>query len=143
MTPEPRVIKETLNGQYGNVLRKETPLNYLRRLSLLNQYDPRLDIRVPGIVPGLAGSHKIITEMAFIEGTRPRQSAIDAKLRTEGSAAPDGGDMLNWKNEAMGLRMLDAHTGNWIQTLEGGLAPIDIYLERLGEDTAPGSPNVR
>jgi len=103
-------------------------VSYLTRLAKMNLLAPGLDYRILGVTPTLAPDcawPSFVTRMAYISGTEPTADELHAYMTKLGFR--DCG--LNVWEHASALTLGDVHTGNFIKTPDGRMAPIDVTVE--------------
>lgn len=111
-----------------------TPLEYLTRLLLCNQAFGD-DLRLEQVVLDNRDAMRVITSQPTIIGVHPLEPDLHAHLWREAFEpleAVDGTPTTNdWFRATDRVLIFDAHTGNFIQTADGWIIPIDIYAEQV------------
>ena len=139
-----RVYKITYANRFGKAypridgqptFQDATPLEYLVRLLLCNEVFGD-EIRLEQVVLDDEGDVRVVTSQPLIVGAQPTEAEVHSYLfgiGFEPVEAVDGVPMTNdWYRENDGVMVFDAHGGNFIQTPEGHVLPIDIYVEQVG-----------
>lgn len=134
-----RVIKVTRppSGRLGQLGYGMSPdaISYLTRLDKMNRLAPDLDYRVLGVTPKLARTKawpSLVTSMRFIDGKEPTAAALKNYLVNKLGFKDEG---LNNYSHPSGIKFGDVHTGNFIETPDGRMVPIDVTVE--GEPAMP------
>ena len=109
-------------------------MEYLARLLLCNEVFGD-DIRLEQVVVDDKTNVRVVTSQPLIVGTQPAEAEVHSYLYSIGfepAEAVNGIPMTNdWYREKDGMMAFDAHGGNFIQTLQSHVLPIDIYVERI------------
>jgi hypothetical protein len=103
-------------------------ISYLMRLDKMNRLAADLDYKVIGVTTTLAATKawpSIVTSMKHIIGEEPNPKALAFYLMALGFK--DEG--LNAWAHAFGFKLGDVHTGNFIETPDGRMVPIDVTVE--------------
>jgi hypothetical protein len=100
-------------------------ISYLDRLEKMNVLAPSLRYRILGVIP-LGTWPAIVTVMRHIHGVEPSGRALNKYMTDRLGFKDEGG---NSYVHASGLRFGDVHTGNFIETPDGGMVPIDVTVE--------------
>lgn len=140
---EGRVFKITHPDRYGKaypridgqaIYRDATPLEYLVRLILCNDALGD-DLWLEQILLDESNAVRILTSQPIISGVHPSEEDLHRHLFESGFEpleAVDGVPMTNdWYRQEDQILMFDAHNGNFIETPEHIIVPIDIYVERV------------
>ncbi len=94
----------------------------------MNRIAPDLDYRILGVTTTLTATKawpSIVTSMKHIVGVEPEPKTL-ADYLTKLGFRDEG---LNvWAHPA-GFKLGDAHTGNFIETPDGRMVPIDVTVE--------------
>lgn len=127
------VIRRTINDSYG--FRFSSPFQYLRRMADFSNLVPCAAVLFLGVSHNRRGNGVIWTAQPYIEGDHVSQSKLVATLKNQGWRAVATKDR-HWVFEhiASGIRMHDAHTGNFIRQKNGALIPIDVFFEGITSD---------
>lgn len=140
---EARVFKLTHTDRFGKayprvaglaVYREATPLEYLTRLLLCNQAFGD-DLRLEQVLLDEHRAVRIVTSQPIIVGTHPLEDDLHRQLYADGFEPLEAVDGVptskDWFRLADRVLIFDAHNGNYIQTIEGLIIPIDIYAEHV------------
>jgi hypothetical protein len=119
-----RAVKITLHGAYGKIA-DHTPVEYMRRLAELAEFDRSLNIHIVGLAMTPSGLG-MVTDMAFVAGMHPKEWVLQQWLKEKGFVLTDP-DTLTWSNSRTGEVIRDAKPENFIQTDEG-MSPIDVAI---------------
>ncbi|RYD85499.1 MAG: hypothetical protein EOP84_02300 [Verrucomicrobiaceae bacterium] len=122
-----RVVKITQPPSFGAFGRSDS---YLRILELNNSVFGD-DIRLEGILTlgeGLHASPAIVTSQPFTQGNSPTLEEIANWMSSLGFEAQGRNVYIN---RALGIKVMDAHSGNIIKTRTGTLIPIDLLIHEL------------
>jgi hypothetical protein len=150
LDPKPeRIWKTTYPNRFGKAypriegqptFQDATPLEYLVRLLLCNEVFGE-DLLLEQVVVDDQHTVRVVTSQPLIVGTQPAEAEVHRYLygigfepveAVEAVEAVDGIPMTNdWYREQDGVMVFDAHGGNFIETREGHVLPIDIYVERI------------
>lgn len=138
-----RVLKLTHPDRFGKaypriggqtVYQEATPLEYLVRLGVCNEAFGD-DMRLEQVMLGAEGAVRVITSQPSIFGTHPKTEDLHRYLFEqdfEPLEAVDGFPTTNdWFRAADRILIFDANSGNYIQTDNGVIVPIDIYAEKV------------
>ena len=138
-----RVIKVTHPDRFGKaypriggqtVYQEATPLEYLVRLGVCNEAFGD-DVRLEQVMIDSDGAMRVVTSQPSVFGIHPETSDLHRHLFEQGfepMEAVDGFPTTNdWFRATDRILIFDAHAGNYIQTGEGFIVPIDIYAEKV------------
>lgn len=140
---EARVFKITHTDRFGKayprvaglaVYREATPLEYLTRLLLCNHAFGD-DLRLEQVLLDENRAVRVVTSQPIIVGTHPLEADLHRQLYADGFEPLEAVDGVpttkDWFRLAERVLIFDAHNGNYIQTTEGLIIPIDIYAEQV------------
>lgn len=130
-----RIGKRTQKYLAVPFVRQATPLEYLERLVLFNELFGD-DIRVAGVIGG--SEPAIVTTQPVIRGRDASSAEIVSFMAGLGFAPLDNvvvgrRDSASFFRAADGVAVFDAHGEN-VLAGETGIAPIDLFVIRAGED---------
>lgn len=138
-----RYYKLTKGGHFGQ--NKDLP-EYLDRHMIANELWPELGYEFHGVTQDRhTGDPRAVVSMNRIDGNKPDQEAIHQWFQERGwvpygerSESPDGEDLgqWEWEDPKTGTIIKDANAGNFKETPDHKLVPIDI-------DILPGKDAVR
>ena len=98
------------------------------RLDKMNWLAPDLDYKILGVTITLTSTKawpSIVTSMKHIIGEEPNPKALALYLMRLGFK--DEG--INLWEHPTGFKLGDVHTGNFIETPDGRMVPIDVTVE--------------
>lgn len=130
-----RVMKATKGNGFGT-FGDGTPHSYMRRMALMNQLWPELDIQLVGVATRDPASSyakpTLVTDMAFVEGQSLAPSTLRRKMLDRGWYDV-GADY--YEHEGMNVKINDVHSGNirWNPETDR-IVPIDIDVAPLDPD---------
>jgi hypothetical protein len=138
-----RVLKLTHPDRFGKaypriggqtVYQEATPLEYLVRLQVCNEAFGD-DMRLEQVMLDAEGAVRVITSQPSIFGIHPETEDLHRHLFEQGfeplEAVDDFPTTNDWFRAADRILIFDAHSGNYIQTANGVIVPIDIYAEKV------------
>jgi hypothetical protein len=128
---EPAIDKQTQEFVERPMMGHATPLEYLERLILANDVFGD-DIRLEKIVETPDGL-SIETSQPDIDGGLPSREEIGLFM-TALAFEPSRGIPSAWLRRADSVLAFDAHEANFIKTNQGDVLPIDVVLQRAGEE---------
>jgi hypothetical protein len=122
------IIRRTINDSYG--FAHSSPFQYLQRLVDVSAAIPDAPISFLGMSKNSRGNGIVWTVQPYIEGIHPKDGELAAWLKKAGwSEVTDSRGRLIY--EKSGVRIHDAHAGNFIKTKDGHIIPIDVFFEGL------------
>jgi hypothetical protein len=140
---EGRVYKITYPDRFGKAypritgqptFQDATPLEYLVRLLLCNEVFGD-DLSLEQVVIDQQHTVRVVTSQPLIIGTQPAEVNVHRYLYGIGFEPVEAVDRVpmtnDWYREQDSIMIFDAHGGNFIETREGHVLPIDIYVERI------------
>jgi hypothetical protein len=117
------VYKATRDGRYGR--KRDTPSQYIERLSLMNAIVPVLEIQFEDFLQS-SNEGTIITSMPFFPGRHPSPEEVDDYLVVSGfEPFSDQSGTIDYLHRVDGLIFRDCHSANWV-VFQDKLIPIDI-----------------
>lgn len=142
---ERRVIKLTHPDRFGKaypriggrtVYQEATPLEYLVRWRVCNEAFGD-DVWLEQIMIDPNDAVRVVVSQPSVFGIHPEAEDLHSHLFEQGfepMEAVDGIPTTNdWFRAADRILIFDAHNGNYIQTADGFIVPIDIYAEKVPE----------
>lgn len=140
---ERRVIKLTHPDRFGKaypriggrtVYQEATPLEYLVRWRVCNEAFGD-DVWLEQIMIDPNDAVRVVVSQPSVFGIHPEAEDLHSHLFEQGfepMEAVDGIPTTNdWFRAADRILIFDAHNGNYIQTADGFIVPIDIYAEKV------------
>lgn len=121
----PFVIRLTKRDMFG--MPGRTPGEYLQRWRLSNALFPAAAASFAGYAVNVRGNGIILTAQPLIEGIRKRPKAIAAAFQ-ERDFFPIPGSPHAFRHPGSGIEIYDAHEGNVIFQRDGGILPIDVWV---------------
>ena len=121
-----------IGGQ--TVYREATPLEYLVRLGVCNEAFGD-DVTLEQIMIDESRAVRVVTSQPSVFGIHPDTEHLHRHLFEQGFEpleAVDGTPTTNdWFRADDRILIFDAHSGNYVQTDNGFIVPIDIYAEKV------------
>ena len=140
-----RVIKLTHPDRFGKaypricgrtVYQEATPLEYLVRWMVCNEAFGD-EVRLEQVMLDQNDAVRVVISQPSVFGIHPEAEDLHRHLFEQGfepMEAVDGTPTTNdWFRAADRILIFDAHNGNYIQTTDGFIVPIDIYAEKVPE----------
>lgn len=124
------VIRRTIRDSYG--FRFSSPFQYLKRMAVFSAQVPCAAVRFLGVSRNPRGNGVIWTVQPYIEGSHPSQAELVDALKQQGwRPVPSPHHHLVFQHASSGIRMHDAHAGNFIRQSNSTLIPIDVFFEGI------------
>lgn len=138
-----RVIKLTHPDRFGKayprmegqaIYQEATPLEYLCRLLVCNEAFGD-DVQLEQVMIDADGAMRVVTSQPSVFGVHPLEPVLHLYLFEQGfeplEAVGNTPTTNDWFRDRDRILIFDAHNGNYIQTDEGIIVPIDIYAEKV------------